>query len=221
MANINRPKGLSPVQNVDGSTWSQGTTLFNVPAADTTNSYAIGDVVMAAAGADANGVSNVIKWTGVVGASTLPIGVVVGIRVADPGVSLVGNSLSLEKAYIPANTGVAHYLYVVTDPGTVFEIQGDSTVWAAANCNQNVNVTSLVGTVSGSAGTVTASQTSLGNGAPYSNTVAIAPAASNALPFQVVGVVQRPDNGFGAYAALLVRFNVHNFYGAATGRTGV
>lgn len=219
MANINRPKGLSPVQNTDGSPWTQGTTLFSIPT-DASNTYAIGDIVMAAAGSDAQGVSNITKWTGVVSATTLPIGVIVGLRVADPGISLVGNSLALEKSYLPLNSG-AHYAYVVTDPGTVYEIQGDSTTWATANMNGNVNVTSLVGTTSGSAGTVTGSQTTLGNGAPYSNTVAIAPAASNALPLQVVGLVQRPDVGFGAYAALLVRFNVHNFIGAATGRTGV
>lgn len=163
---------------------------------------------MAAAGADADGVSNCIKWTGVVGVSTLPIGVIVGIRVADPGVSLVGNSLALEKSYIPVNSGL-HYVYVVTDTATVYEIQGDATVWAAANMNQNVGVT------------ITANQTGLGNGSPYSSTVATGPATTNSLPLQVVGLAQRPDNGFGAYAALLVRFNVHNFFGSATGRTGV
>ena len=219
MANINRPFGLSPVTNSDGTTWQAGTTLFAIPS-DASNTYAIGDVVMVAPGSDAVGVQNCIKWTGVVSATTLPVGVIVGLRVVDPGVSLVGNSLSLEKAYLPLNAG-AHYAYVVTDPGTIFAIQGDSTAWASANVSGNVNVTSLVGTTSGSAGTITANQSGLGNGVPYSNTVAIAPAATNSLPFQVVGVQQRPDIGFGSYSVLLVRFNVHNFYGAATGRTGV
>jgi len=207
MANINRPKGLSPVQNTDGSPWTQGATLFAIPT-DASNTYAIGDIVMAAAGADVNGVPNIIKWTGVVGVSTLPIGVIIGIRVADPGTSLVGNSLSLEKTYLPLNAG-AHYAYVVTDPATVFEMQGDSTVWAAANMSGNVAVT------------VVANQTTLGNGAPYSSMVATSPATTLSLPLQVLGLIQRPDNGFGAYAALLVRFNVHNYLGSATGRTGV
>ena len=39
MANINRPKGLSPVQNTDGTPWSQGATLFAV-ANDGSNTYA-------------------------------------------------------------------------------------------------------------------------------------------------------------------------------------
>jgi len=207
MANINRPKGLSPVQNSDGSPWSQGSTLFYV-ANDSSNSYAIGDIVQLAAGSDASGVLAVTKWAGTVGASTLPVGVIVGIRVADPGVSLVGNSLALEKTYLPVSSG-AHYLYVVTDPGTVYEIQGDSTVWATSNANNNCNVT------------ITANQTTLGNGAPYSNTVATAPATTNSLPLQIAGFIQRADNSVGAYAALLVRFNVHAFNGAVTGRTGV
>jgi hypothetical protein len=207
MANINRPKGLSPVQNADGTVWSEGASLFAV-ANDGSNTYAIGDIVQVAGGADADGVPLVTKWAGTVAAGTLPVGVIVGIRVADPGTSLVGNSLALEKTYLPLNAG-AHYLYVVTDPATVFEIQGDSTSWAASNMSQNVAVT------------VTANQTTLGNGAPYSSTVATTPGTSNALPLAVLGLVQRPDNGFGAYAALLVKFNVHNYMGAATGRTGV
>ena len=207
MANINRPKGLSPIQNVDGSPWSQGATLYSV-ANDASNTYAIGDIVTLASGSDADGIPLVTKWAGTVAAATLPLGVIVGIRVADPGTSLVGNSLALEKTYLPLSSG-AHYLYVVTDPATIFEIQGDSTVWATTNANQNVNVT------------ITANQTTLGNGAPYSSTVATAPASTNSLPLQVVGLVQRADNSYGAYAALQVRFNVHALYGATTGRTGV
>ena len=208
MANINRPKGLSPVQNTDGSPWSEGATLFAIPT-DASNTYAIGDIVTLATGADADGIAYCTKWAGTVAASTLPVGVIVGIRVADPGVSLVGNSLSLEKSYLPLSAGL-HYAYVVTDPATVFEIQGDSTSWAAANMNKNVNVT------------ITADQSStLGNSSPYSSTVATGPATTNSLPLQVVGLIQRADNAFGAYAALQVRFNVHAFYGATTGRTGV
>jgi len=208
MANINRPKGLSPIQNVDGSPWSEGATLMAIPN-DASNTYAIGDIVTLATGADADGIAYCTKWAGTVAASTLPVGVIVGIRVADPGVSLVGNSLALEKAYLPLSSGL-HYAYVVTDPSTVFEIQGDSTVWAAANMNKNVNVT------------ITADQSStLGNASPYSSTVATGPATTNSLPLQVIGLVQRADNAFGAYAALQVRFNVHALVGATTGRTGV
>ena len=207
MANINRPKGLSPVQNTDGSPYSQGATLFAI-ASDASNTYAIGDIVAAAAGGDANGVPYVTKWSGTVAANNLPLGVIIGIRVADAGTSLVGNSLALEKTYLPLNSGT-HYLYVVTDPLAYFTVQGDSTVWAASNLNNNVNVT------------ITANQTTLGNGAPYSNTVATSPATTNSLPLQIVGISSRPDNALGAYCELVVRWNVHAYLGQATGRTGV
>ena len=208
MANINRPKGLSPIQNGDGSPWNQQATLYYV-ASDASNTYAIGDIVQLATGSDADGVQAVTKWAGTVGASTLPLGVIVGIRVADPGVSLVGNSLSLEKVYLGKSAG-AHYLYVTDDPSIIYELQGDSTVWATSNANNNVNVT------------ITADQTSsLSQSSPYSSTVATSPATTNSLPLQMLGYVQRPDNAVGAYAALRVRFNVYSQNGAVTGRTGV
>ena len=207
MANINRPKGLSPIQNSDGTPWSAGATLFAV-ASDASNTYAIGDIVMAAAGGDALGTPYVTKWSGTVAAASLPVGVIVGIRVADPSASLVGNSLSLEKTYLPVSSGL-HYVFVSTDPMAYFTVQGDSTVWAASNLNNNVNVT------------ITANQTTLGNGAPYSNTVATSPATTNSLPLQIVGINQRPDNALGAYCELVVRWNVHAYIGQATGRTGV
>lgn len=207
MANANRPKGLSPWQNGDGSPWNQQATLYAV-ATDGTNSYAIGDIVMLAAGADADGVSLVTKWGNAVSVGAQPVGVIVGIRVADPGVSLVGNSLALEKTYLPINSG-AHYLLVVDDMNVIYELQGDSTVWAASHMSNNCAVT------------ITANQTTLANGAPYSSVVATAPNTTLTLPLQILGLTQKPDNGFGAYASLRVRFNIYSQNGAVTGRTGV
>lgn len=207
MANVNRAKGLSPIMNGDGSPWNQQATLYSV-ATDAANTYAIGDIVMLAAGSDADGIPLVTKWAGAVTAGALPVGVIVGIRVADPSISLVGTNLNLNQVYLPVNSG-AHYLYVVDDPSCIFELQGDVTVWAAANASNNASVT------------LTANQTGLGQASPYSSTVATAPATTNTLPFQILGLVQRADNAYGSYAALRVRFNVHNQYGALTGRTGV
>ena len=207
MANVNRPKGLSPVQNGDGSPWNQQATLYSIPNA-ATNSYAIGDVVMLAAGADADGIPNIVKWGGAVSVGAQPIGVVVGIRVADPGVSLVGNSLALEKSYIPISSG-QRYALVCDDPNVIYELQGDVTTWATTHANNNCTVT------------LTANQTALSNSSPYSSTVATSPATTLTLPLQILGLVQRPDNAFGSYAALRVRFNVTGQNGAVSGRTGV
>ena len=208
MANVNRPKGLSPLQTSDGNQWTQAATLYSIPN-DASNTYAIGDIVQLAAGSDANGVSNITKWAGTVAAGTLPTGVVVGIRVANPGVSLVAPNLSLNTVYLPKSSGQA-YAYVVDDPAVIYELQGDSTTFATTHANNNVNVT------------ITTDQTStLSQSSPYSSTVATAPATTNSLPLQVLGFVQRPDNSVGSYAALRVRFNVHAAYGGTTGRTGV
>lgn len=207
MANVNRPKGFSPIQNGDGSPWNQAATLYYV-ANDAANSYAIGDVVMRAAGSDADGIPAVTKWTAVSAVGSLPLGVIVGIRVADPGVSLVGNSLSLEKSYIPISAG-AHYVYVCDDPAVIYELQGDSTVWATTHANYNCTVT------------ITANQTGLSNSSPYSSTVATAPATTLTLPLAIMGIVQRPDNAYGAYAALRVKFNTPDCVGSVNGRTGI
>lgn len=207
MANANRVKGLSPVQNGDGSPWNQQATLYAV-ANDAANTYAIGDIVMLAASSDADGVTQVTKWGGAVSVGAQPVGVIVGIRVADPSVSLVGTTLSLERTYLPVSSG-AHYLYVVDDPAVIYELQGDATVWANTNMSNNCTVT------------LTANQTALTPSSPYSSTVATSPATTLTLPLQILGLVQRIDNAFGAYAALRVRFNIYSQNGAVTGRTGV
>lgn len=207
MANTNRPKGLSPVQMGDGSPWNQQTSLYAIPT-DGTNTYAIGDVVMRAAGSDADGISNVIKWTGASAVGSLPLGVIVGIRVADPGVSLVGTSLSLEKTYIGLSAGT-HYVYVVDDTSVIYELQGDSTVWATTHANYNCTVT------------LTANQTSLAPSSPFSSTVATSPNTTLTLPFAIMGIIQRADNAYGAYCALRVRINTPDAVGSVNGRTGI
>ena len=83
MANLNAPKGFSPVGNIQGGSWNEQGRMYAI-ASDASNTYAIGDVVMSAASADANGVPYVTKWGGATTTSALPLGIIVGIRVADP-----------------------------------------------------------------------------------------------------------------------------------------
>ena len=166
MANVNKPNGFSPVGNLLGGKWNEQGRLYAIPTSDTTNSYAIGDCVMSASGSDANGIRNIQKWGGATTTSALPLGIIVGIRVADPGTSLVGNSLSLEKAYIAAGTRTSvRYVYVVDDPFVLFEAQFDSTGATQAQLSMNAAVTISA-----------ANQTSLSNSAPFSDMVLTAPA---------------------------------------------
>lgn len=205
MANTNRPNGFSPVGLLSGAAWNEQGRLYAI-ATDSSNTYAIGDVVMSAASADANGIPYVIKWTGAAATTALPLGMIVGISVADAGVSLVGGTLSLEKSYIGLSAGT-RYVYVVDDPGVVFEAQFDSTAVAVTNLHQNASCT------------VTANQTSLATSAPYSSLVLTAPATTATLPIRLIGLVQRPDNAVGAYCRVLCKWNYHE-YGVTAGASG-
>lgn len=205
MANLNLPKGFSPVGNLLGAKWNEQGRLYAI-ASDASNTYAIGDVVMSAASSDANGVPYVTKWGGATTTSALPLGIIVGIRVADPGVSLVGNSLSLEKSYIGLSAGT-RYVYVVDDPFVLFEAQFDSTAIAVTDLHKNA------------AATITANQTGLSISSPFSSTVLTAPATTATLPIRLLGAVQRSDNAVGAYCKVLCKWNYHEF-GVTAGASG-
>jgi hypothetical protein len=215
MALIASPYGLSPVGTLTGAAYNEQGRLYAIPATDTTTTYAIGDVVSIATGSDSNGVPYVKKpATGSYSATVVPLGIVVGIRVADPGVSLVGNSLSLEKSYLAKNGGVVRYVYVVDDPNIIFKVQFDAT---GAAQNDMHKLASL---------TIVADQTSLlSNSAPFSNIVATGPATSYTAGttfIQLLGAYQDSINS-GAIASaasastavpyinVLAKWNQHQF----------
>lgn len=207
MPNINAPKGFSPVGNLQGGSWNQQGRLYAIPTSDTTNSYAVGDVVMSATSADPDGVPYVQKWGGATTTSALPLGIIVGVRVADPGVSLVATSLDLTQSYISAGTRTSvRYVYVVDDPLVLFEAQFDSTAVALTDLHKNAAVT------------VTAGQT-LTQSAPMSSLVLTSPAVTATLPIRLLGLIQRPDNATGAYAKVLCKWNYHEF-GVTAGASG-
>lgn len=200
MANANTPRGLSPVKTITGASWNEQGTLFAI-ANDASNTYAIGDIVKIGTGSDANGVQYAAKAA----TGDLPVGVIVGFRQADPGVSLVGTTLDLTKIYLSKSSG-ERYVYVVTDPQVVFEVQGNATGVALADVGKNAGLT------------ITADQTSLSTSSPLSSTVldaasfkALGTSGSLALPLQIVGLAQRQDNAAGAYAKALVVFNKHQY----------
>ena len=200
MANANTPRGLSPVGTITGAAYNEQGRLYAI-ANDGSNTYAIGDVVKVAGSSDANGVPYVTKAA----TTDTPVGVIVGIRVADPGVSLVGTTLALNTIYLPLNSGT-RYAYVVDDPNVIFEVEGDATGVASADIFKNAGLT------------ITANQTTLAQSAPLSNTIlnassflAIASSGSLALPLQIIGLVQAVNNAPGAYASALVKWNKHQF----------
>lgn len=200
MANANTPRGLSPVGTITGAAYNEQGRLYAI-ANDGTNTYAIGDVVKVAGSSDANGVPYVTKAA----TTDTPVGVIVGIRVSDPSVSLVGTTLALNTIYLPLNSGT-RYVFVVDDPSVIFQVTGDATGVAAADVFKNAGLT------------ITANQTTLAQSAPLSNTVlaassflAIGSSGSLALPLQIIGLAQAVNNAPGAYAQALVKWNKHQF----------
>lgn len=206
MANTNAPRGFSPVSNNAGNPWNEQATLYYIPSSDT-NAYYIGDAVKSAAGADANGVSQVAKITSGNEATTAIRGIIVGVRVADPGVSLQGKTLDLASLAVPATKARDYYVYVVDDPAVIFEIQDDGTTFptsAAACANKNVsyNVAAPSGISPLSASTLAASTA----------------ATTNTLPLKIMGFVQRVDNDMSsAYRKVLVKINNHELQGGIAG----
>jgi len=200
MANANTPRGLSPVGTITGAAYNEQGRLYAI-ANDGSNTYAIGDVVKVAGSSDANGVPYVTKAL----TTDTPVGVIVGIRVSDPGVSLVGTTLALNTIYLPLNSGL-RYVFVVDDPSIIMQVTGDATGVAAADVFKNAGMT------------ITANQTTLAMSAPQSSTVlnaasflAIGSSGSLALPLQIIGLVQAVNNAAGAYAQALVKWNKHQF----------
>ena len=213
MANVNKPNGFSPVGNLLGGKWNEQGRVYAIPTSDTTNSYAIGDCVMSASGSDATGIRNIQKWTGATTTSVLPLGIIVGIRVADPGVSLVGTNLNLTQTYIAAGTRTnTRYVYVVDDPFVLFEAQFGATGATAAQLSLNAAVTISA-----------ADQTSLSPSSPFSDMVLSGPAVTATLPIRLLGAVQRIDNeattAASPYIRVLCKFNYHE-YGTIASASG-
>jgi hypothetical protein len=194
MANVNAVSGLSPSGTITGAPFNEQGVLYAV-ANSGSNTYAIGDIVKSAVGNDANGVGLVTKAA----ATDVPLGVIVSIRVANPGVSLAGTNINLGQLYLSLNSGNYAYVYVVTDPNVVFQVQ------ANASADAKVGSTAVP--------TITADQTStLSQSSPFSSTYVTADSAATAASmFQIVGMFQEPTNVPGAYNNLLVVFNKHQY----------
>lgn len=203
MANTNQPNGLAPVRTSTGANWNSQANLYVIPSTDGSQ-YGIGDIVFSKAGSDANGVPLIQKAT----ASSVPRGILIGVDpVLSSGLSLQGNSLSLETLTIPATKTKAYYVYVVDDPTIIFEIQGDNTTTLTAASYIGLNANPVIGNpVSPS---------------PFSSTVlnTATVATTSTFMLKILGLVQRPGADFTAYTRFLCRFNAHEYFGLTTGAT--
>ena len=130
--------------------------------------------------------------------STEPLGVIVSIRPADPGVSLQGVDIDLGKLYIPQSAGL-RYVYVVTDPNVVYEIQADTYALADVFKNAGGNYTA--------ADSLSQSSPQSSLTLKASTVTALGTSGSLGLPFTVIGFAQRSDNAAGSYAKVNIVLN--------------
>jgi len=200
MANSNRPRGLVPVGYLNGAPYNGQARRYYVPVGNATALY-VGDPVTLTGDGDTRGVPGVS--IGVAGSAV--IGVIVGIVVASAGDSLVGTTIDLNRRSLPVST--AGYVLVADDPNIIFEIQEAATTpFTSADIGNNCNFLIAAGaTTNSDSGTTTA--------------VAVS-AATATLNLKLLGLSQREDNAFGAYAKWLVKLNNH-VYGSHTGTAGI
>lgn len=213
MALANKPNGLSPIGSVGSNAFNMQVNLYAI-ASDASNTYAIGDVVKTAAGCDPTGIPYVTKAASLSHGGDIPLGIIIGFRVADPGVSLVGANLNLNNIFLPLSAGL-RYAYVVDDPDIIFEIQADSNAsnWTAANLHKNADAST------------TANDTTNLAISPVSSVVLNggAIATTNTYPIRLLGSIQRDDNPLSttaannAYIRVKAKWNLHEYFGSATG----
>lgn len=188
MANANRPTGLSPV-SIFGVPYAGQGNIYSV-AAEYGTALAIGDPVKSSGTASADGYAGVERAD-----AGDPIrGVVVGLG-RNP--TVLANWGNLDSTVRPASAPDVWYALVADDPNLVFEVQAATAAATDVGSNADLVAGSDNGyvsgyTLAGSFGTGTAQ-------------------------CRVLGLVNRPENDFGAYAKVLVKINEHEL----TSATGV
>ena len=200
MANADRPTGLMPLEYLNGSPWNGACRMYCIPNTDDTNAYAIGDPVVLAGGADANGVATVTLATA--GTASLVLGAIVGFGSSKYGGS--GMPGDTESTVIPATKSKDYYVLVADDPNIVFEIQEVSggTALTAAEVGLNANF-AAAGTNNGYTSTWELDNSGEATGAT--------------LQLKLLGLVQRADNAFGEHAKWRVLINHHQYRAGVAG----
>lgn len=192
MANRNMPRGIIPVQRLDGSPYNGAANVYYVPSAYATALY-LGLPLIATGASDANGIP--VAQIATAGATNYTIGPMVGIvNGGEPVVGVQRDSL----VYHPAST--AQYILVADDPDLIFEAQEDSvggSIAMATAGTKNVDLVAGAGsTITGYSGWMLDSST-------------VATGAT--LQMRLLRGVHRTDNEMAsAYARWLCKINLHS-----------
>ena len=199
MANSNKPMGLSPHSYLSGAKWTGQATMYVVLSGDS-NAYAIGDPVVLGGTGDAAGVASVVLATA--GTGNNITGAIVGLGATTYGGD-VGSTNQFGAVLIPASATVNTYVLVADDPELLFEVQEGGAGTALATTDIGTNINLLSGSNNGYV-----SGWLLNNNSK---------ATTNTFQMQLMRLVQRVDNTFGANAKWLARINTHSFKAGTTG----
>lgn len=189
MANANVAFGLKPVRDAAGKPYNGAVEMFYVPASDGTALY-IGDPIVKAGSADANGVASIT-----IGAVGGPFSGVVQGFLPDGTTNMVG--------YRAAST--AAYVLCCTDPDILYEIQEDAVGGAIAAADIGLNASVIL-----AAGSATTKR----SGAMLDTSTK---ATTAGLELKIMGIAPRPDNALSANAKVLVKINDHTDANAVAG----
>lgn len=198
---INKPYGLRPSQAYNGSEWNGSFHIYYVPQTDATE-LSPGDLVMAVAGGDANGIPAITKWAGAGNYRGILLGFMPSGQLQPTALAAAPINYAVQNA--PASKTQAYYAMVMDDPTIMCEIQDDGlAALTAADIGLNAAVTITNPVAPGQI-----SQTVLTTSSP---------ATTAALPLKIMGLVQSPGNTFGAYANWLVKLNMSDLSGNSVG----
>jgi hypothetical protein len=199
MPNLNTPSGLSPDQYLNGNSWNGQARLYCILQADG-SAYAIGDPVTLGGSGDDNGIPNVVLATA--GAGNVITGVIVSAGGVTNGGPLA-DPANLNTTVIPATKTKNYYVMVCDDANVAFEIQEGGAGAALTKADIGNNFDLKAGTNSGFL-----------SGWVLDNATANVGATRQ---LKLLGLIQRKDNTFGAYAKWLVKINNHTFGAGVAG----
>lgn len=194
MANINQPSGLAPVGYLNAAPYTGGGRVYCIPDTDDTNAFAIGDPVMLAGSADANGIPTITLATAGTG------NMVLGAIVSGAGALSYGSDYGIPQdspIVIPATKSRNYYVLVADDPNTIFEIQEDADGGAIA-----------VGDVSNNFNLVSGTNNGYLSGWQLDSS---SKAVTATLQLKIIQLAPRQGNAVGAYAKWWCIINNHAY----------
>ncbi len=199
MANTDRPGGLSPVMYRNGTPWNGGGQVYCLPSTNT-DAIAVGDPVVLAGSADANGIPTIALATAGTGNAVL------GAVVSGAGSSIYAGAYGVpaeSPVVIPATKTRAYYVLVCDDPNVIFEAQEDSDGGAIAVASVGLNINLIAGTNNGYISQWELDSSSVATGAT--------------LQCKLLRAAFRSDNAVGTNCKWWVTINNHVFAAGVAG----